>query len=315
MLSRRLLRVKVIQCLYASLQKGETSLTIAEQELLHSLSKSYELYYITLSILVELRNFSVNRNEILKNKHLATAEEKNPNTRFVENKALKDLEVAIGKVKLSYKFGDIFENHPEVISNLYKLVVSSAVYNEYVALPVSDYDTDKKFLVKLIDKVIAQDLQIYSFFEDVSVYWNDESEFMFSMAMKTIKGFTEELGSRNVVIEEFKDLDDKEFVQKLFRKAFVSHSEYRKLIASFAKNWEVERVSILDIIIMQAAINEVVEIAQVPVNVTLNEYIEIAKFYSSEKSGVFINGILDKIFSHLEEEKKIVKQGRGLVSK
>ena len=315
MLSRRLLRVKVIQSLYASLQKGETSITIAEQELWQGLSKSYELYYVSLSILVELRNFGLNRNEILKNKHLATVEEKNPNTRFVDNKVIKDLDGALRNLKQTYKFGNIFENHPEVISNLYKLVESSQVYKDFINLPEVDYEIEKKFLVKLIDKVIAQDLHLYSYFEDESVYWNDEAEFLFSMAMKTIKSFSESLGSRNALIEEFKDLEDKKFVDRLFRHSFNTSDEYRKLIASFAKNWEVERVSILDIIIMQTAINEVVEVAQVPVNVTLNEYIEIAKFYSSEKSGIFINGILDKIFLHLEEQKKIVKSGRGLISK
>ena len=130
--------------------------------------------------------------------------------------------------------------------------------------------------------------------------------------MKTIKEFKEELGSNNVLIPEFKDPEDREFVLQLFRKSFFSYADNKKLIASNSKNWEVERVSLLDIIIMQSAITEVVEIAQVPVNVTLNEYIEIAKCYSSEKSGIFINGILDTIFTQLEAEKKIFKQGRGL---
>ena len=315
MLSRRLLRVKVIQCLYASMQKGETKLAIAEQELMHSLAKSYELYHVSLSILIELRNYHIKRTELLRKKHLATAEDKNPNTRFLQNKLFNDLEVALERVNLTYNFPNIFTDHPEVVDHVYKQVIISPTYNDYIALGETDYDTDRTFMVKIIDKVIAQNLQLYSFFEDMSVYWNDESEFIFSMAMKTLKSFKEDGGRENQLIEEFKDPDDKEFTIKLFRKAFVNNDEYRKLISIKSKNWEVERVSLLDIIIMQSAINEVVEIAQVPVNVTLNEYIEIAKYYSSEKSGTFINGILDKIFINLEEEKKIVKMGRGLITK
>ena len=298
--------------MYAALQKGETSLQSAEQELSLSLLKSYELYYVSLSLIVELKKYSLNRNELLKKKHIATEADKNPSTKFVNNIVISELEVALDKLKTANKYGNLFENHPEVIANLFKLVEKSTVYNDYIASTEVNYESEKRFVVKLVDKVIAQDLQIYNFFEDNSVYWNDESEFIFSMVMKTIKEFNEELGSNNVLIPEFKDPEDKEFVYQLFRKSFFSYADNKKLIASNSKNWEVERVSLLDIIIMQSAITEVVEIAQVPVNVTLNEYIEIAKCYSSEKSGIFINGILDTIFTQLEADKKIFKQGRGL---
>lgn len=298
--------------MYAALQKGETSLQSAEQELSLSLLKSYELYYVSLSLIVELKKYSLNRNELLKKKHIATEADKNPSTKFVNNIVISELEVALDKLKSANKYGNLFENHPEVIANLFKLIEKSTVYNDYIASTEVNYESEKKFVVKLVDKVIAQDLQIYNFFEDNSVYWNDESEFIFSMVMKTIKEFKEELGSNNALIPEFKDPEDKEFVYQLFRKSFFSYADNKKLIASNSKNWEVERVSLLDIIIMQSAITEVVEIAQVPVNVTLNEYIEIAKCYSSEKSGIFINGILDTIFTQLEADKKIFKQGRGL---
>ncbi len=169
----------------------------------------------------------------------------------------------------------------------------------------SDYDHDKKFIVKLTEKIIAQQEALYSTFEEMSIFWNDESEFIVSMVIKTLKEFAESKGSEQVFMNEFKDEEDKEFVATLFRDALLKQKEFVALINKFAKNWDLERVAFMDIIIMQVGLTEVSGGFNIPVKVTLNEYIEIAKHYSTPKSGMFVNGILDKIVGHLAKEGRV----------
>lgn len=307
MLSRRLLRVKVMQVVYAHYQKGENTLDKAEKELFHSISKSHELYHAMLLLLIELRGYAEKRIESGKQKMRPSHDDLHPNTRFVNNQILNQL--AENKVLLEYvgRTGLSWVNHPEIIKNLYGEVCASDLYKEYMALEISGYEADKKFVLKLMEKVIAPFEDLYIHLEEQSVYWNDEAEFIISMVLKTIKSFELVQGEDVELLPEFKDDDDYEFVKTLFRKSIVNHSESYELIKKFTKNWDIERVAFLDIVLMQLALAEIMEFPHIPVNVTLNEYIEIAKFYSTSKSGNFINGILDKIVEHLMDEKKLAK--------
>lgn len=311
MLSRRLLRVKVMQMAYAHHQKGESSIQQTEKELFHSITKSHELYHTFLLLLLELKSFAEKRIELRKQKKRPSEEDLNPNLRFVENALL--LQLAENKMLLAYNSskGNPWVNNPEVVKGVFEVVVDSQLYIDYMLTEAGDYEVDSKFIAKLIEKVIAPYEGLYSLFEEQSVYWNDEIEFVISMVVKTVKGFSQENGENEPLLPEFKDEEDKDFVKQLLRKTLVNHDQHMELIKKFTKNWDYDRVAYMDIVLMQIAIAEIIEFKNIPVNVSLNEYIEIAKFYSTNKSGLFINGVLDKIVEHLIEEKVINKPGKA----
>jgi transcription antitermination protein NusB len=154
---------------------------------------------------------------------------------------------------------------------------------------------------------LSQDL------EERSIYWNDELEFVIGIIIKTLKKFKPEEGENSILMPLYKNPEDETFATKLLRKVILNYDKYLPLIKQFSKNWDVERIAFLDILLMEMAIAEAVEFPQIPIKVTLNEYLEIAKFYSTAKSNVFLNGILDKAFNHLKDSKEIVKTGRGLI--
>ncbi len=300
MLSRRLLRVKVVQMVYAYYKTGDTDIPKKEKELFHSISKSHELYHLFLLLLVEIHSFAEKRIEFGKNKKRPTSEDLYPNTKFIDNLFLQQL--VNNKSLLLYveKTGLSWSNHTDVVKNIYNVILESKIYNDYMNLDEgNDYDKDKKVIAKLFEKVIAPVEDLYNIIEEQSIYWNDEAEFVISMVIKTIKSFSNDKGEKQELLTEFKDNDDKDFVSKLFRKTIVNEDTNRDLIKKHTKNWDFDRVAFMDVVIMQVAITELTEFDEIPARVTLNEYIEIAKFYSTNKSGTFINGILDKI----EEER------------
>ncbi len=311
MLSRRLLRVKVMQMAYAHHQKGESSIPQTEKELFHSITKSHELYHTLLLLMLELKTFSEKRIELRKEKKRPSQEDLNPNLRFVENELL--VQLAENKELLAYseKNGSPWVNHQDVVKSIFEVVTQSQLYIDYMETEPNNYELDVKFVAKLVEKVIAPYEGLYSIFEEQSVYWNDEIEFVISMVVKTLKGFSKEIGDAEKLLPEFKDEEDYDFVKQLLRKTLVNQNDHMELIKKFTKNWDYDRVAYLDIVLMQIAIAEIIEFKNIPVNVSLNEYIEIAKFYSTNKSGMFINGILDKIVDHLIKEKVINKPGKA----
>ena len=307
MLSRRLLRVKVMQMAYAHYQKGESSIQQTEKELFHSITKSHELYHTFLLLMLELKTFAEKRIELRKQKKRPSEDDLNPNLRFVENALL--LQLADNNELLAYnaKNGNPWVNNPEVVKGVFEAITKSQLYIDYMATESGDYALDNKFIAKLIEKVVAPYDGLFSLFEEQSVYWNDEIEFIISMVVKTVKGFVQENGADEHLLPEFKDEEDEDFVKQLLRKTLVNQKDNMELIKKFTKNWDYDRVAYMDIVLMQIAIAEIVEFKNIPVNVSLNEYIEIAKFYSTNKSGLFINGVLDKIVDHLIEQKVINK--------
>ncbi|WP_430824409.1 transcription antitermination factor NusB [Carboxylicivirga sp. N1Y90] len=292
---------------YAHYQKGESSIQQTEKELFHSITKSHELYHTLMLLLLELKSFGEKRIEFRKQKNRPSEEDLNPNTRFVDNAFLIQLADNTELIAYNQKNGNPWVDHPEVVKSIFEVVIESQMYADYMALETSDYEADNKFIAKLIEKVIAPYEGLYTKFEEESVYWNDEIEFIISMVVKTVKGFDPENGDAEKLLPEFKDEEDKDFVQNLMRKTLVNRKDHVELIRKFTKNWDFERVAFMDIVLMQIAITEITEFKNIPINVSLNEYIEIAKFYSTNKSGLFINGVLDKVVEHLIEEKVIAK--------
>lgn len=305
MLSRRLLRVKVMQMVYGFNQRGDTTIREMEKELFHSISKSYELYHLILLLLTDIHTIAVNKIQIGKQKKMPLPEDLNPNTRFIDNKVLDQLIHSQQLQDYSKEKGLTWGDNEAIINTLYNKVVESELYRDYMESDQFDYDYQKRFIVKLVEKVIAQYEPLYSALEEMSIYWNDESEFIVSMVIKTLKSFEENKGYEQVLLDEFKDEEDRNFVSNLFRKTIERRKEHTELINKFSRNWDLERVAFMDIVIMQVALTEVMESFNIPLKVTFNEYIELAKHYSTPKSGLFINGILDKIVEHLAKEGKI----------
>lgn len=314
MISRRLLRIKIMQVLYAYYKSDEEGqINKFEKQLFHSIDKTYELYFLMFLLLLDLEKYAESRIELARNKRRPTKEDLHPNTRFVNNRILKQLFVNNQLNKFIAEKGISWINYPELIKNLYVRIADTQYFNQYMTGDINSYEWDKKLLVKILSEDILNFEPLYQALEEQSIFWNDDIEFTISMVIKTIKGFKQTDQEYAQLMPLFKNEDDLNFAKTLFRKTILHKDEYIKIIDSFTMNWDVERIAFMDILIMQIAITELVEFPSIPVKVTLNEYIELSKFYSTAKSSTFINGVLDKIIHKLKEDKKIVKQGRGLI--
>ena len=313
MVSRRLLRIKTLQICYAYLKSSEQSINQAEKELFFSIQKSYDLYHCLILLILDVVNFAESRIELAKQKQIPAQEDLNPNTKFIDNKLIKllkdnyELKKYLNDQKLSWV------NYPELIRNLYNEIRESELYKNYMLSDSNSFNEDKKFISNVFSKIIINHEPLYQNLEEQSIFWNDDIEFVIRMIIKSFRSF-KALSDENVkLMPLFKNEEDKDFVKRLFRKTVLNHNENEELISKFIKNWDVERVAFMDIIVMSLAIAEMTEFSEIPVKVSLDEYIEIAKFYSTQKSNVFINGILDKIVEHLKKEGRIKKVGRGLI--
>ncbi len=313
MISRRLLRIKTLQICYAYFKSSEQSMNQTEKELFFSIQKSYDLYHYLLLLIIDIAGYAESRIDLARQKRMPTKEDLNPNTRFIDNRLIKllsenqDLKIYLKEQKLSWV------NSPELIKNLYNEIRESELYNDYMTKESSGFNEDKKFISNVYSKIIVNFEPLHQSLEEQSIFWNDDVDFVIGMIIKTLRSFKAISDETVELMPLFKDNEDKDFVKKLFRKAILNHKEYEELIAKFIKNWDVERVAFMDIVVMSLAVSEMVEFPEIPVKVSLDEYIEIAKYYSTEKSNIFINGILDKIVEHLKENGKIKKTGRGLI--
>ena len=311
MISRRLLRVKALQLLFAYRVSENENLPKAEKELIFSIEKSYDLYHLLFLLLVDISGYAMQRIEIARSKYFPTDEEANPNTRFVDNRI-------IAGISASRKFNQYCEmkklswsNEEELIKSYYRALLEWDVYLDYMSGDEDSFAHDRKFISRMINELIIPHEFLHQVMEEQSIFWNDDLEFIGSMVTKTI-GKWKEQGDMPV-FAMFSNDDDRQYVIELFRKTIMHGDEYQELIRKFSENWDFERIALMDILIMQMAISEAIHFQSIPAKVTLNEYIEISKYYSTEKSSFFINGILDKIFTSLRSDDKIKKTGRGLI--
>jgi transcription antitermination protein NusB len=313
MISRRLLRVKILQILFAYYKSENESLNNVEKELLHSINKAYELYHYLLLLPIELADYAESKIQLARQKHIASHEDLNPNTKFVNNALVKLLREndALTEYASKHKIG--WGQYPELIRNLYQKVVSTDYFQAYMDSSSTTFNDEKQLVINVLSKELEDFDEFYQYLEEQSIYWNDDLEFMLSMVVKTLKKFCEGQPSSTALFSMYRSDDDEDYIKRLLRKVIQYHDENVKLIEEYTKNWDVERIASMDILILELALTEIKEFPSIPVKVSFNEYIEIAKYYSTEQSSTFINGVLDKIIQTLRKKNLVAKQGRGLI--
>lgn len=313
MISRRIIRIKVMQSLYAFHSSPDQTINLAEKELFHSIHKSYDLYHWLLQLLVEVHSYANERIELKRQKFIPTAEDLNPNSKFVSNDIILrlaenlTLQDYLEKAKLSWV------DHPELIKKLYTELTESDQYIKYMSNNDRSIKEDRDIVEFFYTNIVAPSEDIYQLLEELSIYWNDDLEFVASMVIKTLRKFKLTTHETKGLMPLFKDEDDLAFTKKLFRNCVLNSKEYREIITKHLRNWDLDRIAFIDVLIMEMALCEFTNFPSIPTKVSLNEYIDLAKFYSTSKSRTFINGILDKILKKLKEEGKINKVGRGLI--
>jgi transcription antitermination protein NusB len=313
MISRRIIRTKVLQILYAHVTSADKSISSSEKELQFSIQKTYDLYHLLLVLPVELSDYAEKMMEIRKQKNFPTKEELHPNMRFVSNRLInklknnKDLSSYIQKNKVNWA------NSQELVKRIYQAMIESEVYKNYLDSAEDDFQNDRRFFEDFFAEILLKSEFVFNEFEEQSIYWNDDLDFVVSMVIKTLKKFKEDSNVNDHLSSLYKDEEDEEFTVDLFRKTLAKSEENRKTIEAYTKNWDVERVATMDILIMELALTELTEFPSVPIKVSLNECIELAKYYSTQRSSIFINGVLDRITKDFREQQKIVKAGRGLL--
>lgn len=307
MINRVLIRLKIVQIVYAYYQNGGKNLDTAEKELFFSLSKAYDLYNYLLLLMVEVTKQANKRLNAAKNKLVPTKEELFPNTKFVENRFIAQLKVNKQLLEFSNNQKKTWENEADFVKTLCDKILESDIYKEYMASETSSYEEDRELWRKLYKNIIFNNIELDQVLEDQSLYWNDDKEIVDTFVLKTIKRFDEKNGAKQELLPEFKDEEDQDFARRLFRRTILNADYYRHLISENTKNWDLDRVAFMDVVIMQIALAEILSFPNIPVSVSLNEYVEIAKLYSTPKSGGFINGTLDGIVNSLKKENKLTK--------
>jgi N utilization substance protein B len=313
MISRRQLRIKALQTLYAYYTTGEGDIRRSEKELHFNIEKAYELYHYLILLLIDVILYAESRIEIAKNKRIPTHEDLHPNTRFIDNQLANQLRNNEHLLRFVDQHKLNWVNHPELIKEVYERLIESQEYENYMNAEQHGFAEDKRLVSFIYTHIIFSSERLDSIMEEQSIYWNDDLEFITSMIVKTIKKFKEDDGPGKVLMDLYKNKEDRDYVVNLFRQSILHRVEYVEYIKKNTRNWDLERIAFMDILIMQIAIAELVAFPSIPTKVTLNEYLEISKFYSTNKSNVFINGVLDKVVMQLKEEKLIVKKGRGLI--
>jgi len=312
MVNRRHIRIKIMQSIYAVLQSKDEDLKKEEKFLLFSVQKAIDLYVLQLSLLVEVKNLAFEHLEIKKKKHLATSDDINPSLKFIQNKVILAIENSseineyIEKKKLNN-----WKNDREYVRVILDKLQESDRYNEYIGSNESSLNQDKVFITSIFKEIIAPNEKLFDYYESQNLSWVDDFPLVNSMIVKSIK----ELRNGDLFRLEKINVksDDREFLVDLFRKTILHHHEFISDIDEKTPNWDAERIAEIDLILIKMAIVEFLYFPSIPTKVTINEYIEIAKDYSTAKSSYFINGVLDKLLKDYNKSKRLHKIGRGLL--
>ncbi|WMI65788.1 MULTISPECIES: transcription antitermination factor NusB [Aestuariibaculum] len=314
MLNRRHIRVKVMQTLYAY-KGGESDDFSKDQKfLLFSIDNMYNLYLLSISLLLEVQKRAESDLVKKQNKILATKEDKDPNRKFVNNEVLNLLQE-------NYQLKNQLEVHninnwqldDEYVEVIFKAITSSELYEEYMKTRVSDFKEDKAFIVDVFKDIIAPNEKLYEYLEDKNLTWLDDLPTVNTTILKLLRKVKPSSPETHFTPKLYKDLDDKQFAIDLFKKTLLNRTAVNKEIDKKTQNWDADRIANIDYVLLQMAISEIKHFPSIPVKVTINEYLEIAKEYSTPKSSIFINGILDKLVKEYEDADSLNKVGRGLM--
>jgi N utilization substance protein B len=308
MINRIIIRAKVLQIVYAYYQKGNNDLNRAENELMRSLQKSYDLYHYLLLLIVVLTDAEQKRLDTLKYKYLPTEQERNPNLRFIENRFAEQLRTNETLRKFANRCGMLWnEEDVGFIRNLSNKIQESDIYAEYLRSP-NTYESDREFWKTVFKNIIMESEELIDILEEKNIYWDSDSGIIGTFVLKTIKRFELTRGPLQELLPMFKEEEDRQFAIRLLHRAILEHDENAVLIDNQIKNWDLDRIALIDLYIMQIALSEIKNFPSIPINVTLNEYIDLARYYSTPKSSNFINGILDSIINELKTAKKLFKE-------
>jgi hypothetical protein len=309
MINRELIRLKVVQLVYAFYQNDGKTLDVAEKELKFSLSKAYELYKCLLSMLVDLKAYGERRAE----SSAARAERLgtkigglSPDRQFADNKFLVQLadNKALGEYREKKQE---WPEEPAFVKKLYTTMIESELYQNYLTKEDFSYEADRELIRKLYKTYVCNNEDFDSLLEEHSLYWNDDKEIVDSFVMKTIKRFKEDSTAEQELLPDYAAVEDKNFAGTLFVETLKRAQEVRQLIRENSKNWEFNRLAFMDVIIMQIALTEILTFPQIPLSVTFNEYLDIAKVYSTPKSAGYINGLLDHVVKSLKKKGELMK--------
>lgn len=314
MLNRRHIRIKVMQTLYAFKGNESEDLKVSNTFLNHSLNSMYDLYLSILSLLIEVHKKAEDHQNKVQNKILATKAEKNPNQKFLKNEVLMMLSAnELLQAELEHRKLNPWYLDFEYVDLTFKSITESDLYKDYMSTSVSTFKEDKDFVISIFEDIIAPNDKLYEYFEDKKLTWLDDIPVVNTSILKLLKKLKPSTSEQHFLPKLFKDADDREFGVDLLKKTILNQSSFSNEIASKTKNWDSDRITQIDTVLMQMAICEFQKYPSIPVKVTINEYLEIAKEYSTPKSSNFINGILDKIVKEYKAENKFNKIGRGLL--
>ena len=307
MINREIIRIKIVQLTYAYYQNGNKNIDSAEKELIFSLSKAYDLYNYLLALMVAVAKEAKRRLEILEAKALREGLPK-PSTRFAYNRFTLQLEENRQLSDFISNQKHTWADEPEFVGKLFDQIEQSQIYKDYMADPTDDYATDRELWRKLYRTLIQENDDLDALLEELSLYWNDDKEIVDTFVLKTIKRFEEQNGPRQELLPEYDSEEEKDYARKLFRASILNSDEYQHYMTEASRNWDFSRLAYMDVVIMQIAIAEMMTFPSIPISVTINEFVEIAKLYSTPKSSGYINGMLDTIARHLIKTRRLMKR-------
>ena len=311
MISRRLLRIKVLKALFAHLKSDADNLIASQKSLMASVDKAYDLYFQLLILPQEIVKYAAARQEIAKNKKLPTFEDLHPNTKFIDNQVIRTIENtdAINDYVAKNKLG--WEQYPELIRTLYQMLSEDNFFRTYMMRENRSFEEDRA-LVDQIFTLLADCPALDDVLDEMSMQWSGDLPYILMMIQRTLSNMR--ISHKELrVADKFKSEEDPTFVKTLFSKALVNYDEYQRYLERYTANWDIERIVFMDNLIIGTAMAELIAFPSIPVKVTMDEWIEISKYYSTQGSSTFINGVLDKIVASLTEEGLICKTGRGLI--
>ncbi|MBQ9645684.1 MAG: transcription antitermination factor NusB [Prevotella sp.] len=306
MINREIIRIKIVQLTYAYYQNGNKNIDTAEKELFFSLSKAYDLYNELLSLIVAVTKESRRRLEVVqaKAKREGKAE---PSQKFAYNRFALQLESNKQLSDFMETQKHTWADEPEFVGRLFEQIEQSQIYKDYMEAEEDTYNADRELWRKLYRALIQENEDLDQLIEEQSLYWNDDKEVVDTFVLKTIKRFDEKNGTRQELLPEYDSEEEKDYARKLFRATILNADEYQRFMSEASRNWDFSRLAYMDVIIMQIAIAEMLTFPSIPVSVTINEFVELSKFYSTPRSAGYINGMLDTIARHLVKTGRIMK--------